>query len=108
MVKLTEAQKARLEELAAMPDSEIDFSDIPETTEADWANARRGMFYQPDWQDITLRLDRNIVDWFEERAKTPEEAHEAINQALADHMTKVRFPNRRTAEEPRRPGDEPH
>ena len=35
-------QKIRLAALAAMPDSEIDTSDIPEDT--DWSNAQRGKF----------------------------------------------------------------
>lgn len=37
--RLTEEQKAELAALAAMPDDEIDFSDIPETL--DWSGARR-------------------------------------------------------------------
>ena len=40
--QLTEEQLARLEALAAMPDSEIDTSDIPEDT--DWSAAERGKF----------------------------------------------------------------
>ena len=97
MVKLTEEQRAELEALEAMPDDQIDYSDIPEMTEADWSKAKRGMFYKPDWQDITLSLDQNVVDWFEEQAETPEEAHRNINQALVEHMRRVRFPGRKTA-----------
>ena len=97
MVKLTPQQRAELEALEAMPDDQIDLSDIPEMTEADWAKAKRGMFYKPDWQDITLRLDQNVVDWFEEQAETPEEAHRNINQALVEHMRRMRFPGRNTA-----------
>ena len=97
MVKLTDAQKAELEALEKLSDDEIDLSDIPEMTEAEWAKAKRGMFYQPDWQDITLRLDQNVVDWFEGQAETPEEAHRNINQALVEHMRRVRFPGRKTA-----------
>ena len=40
--QLTNEQYARLEALAAMPDSEIDTSDIPEDT--DWSAAERGKF----------------------------------------------------------------
>ena len=36
-----------IEELKQLCNRPIDFSDIPETTEADWANARRGVFYRP-------------------------------------------------------------
>ena len=96
MVKLTDEQRAELEALEAMPDDQIDYSDIPEMTHEDWARARRDMFYRPDWQDITLRLDRNVVDWFEENA---EEAAKAINQALMEHMRRVRFPYRKPSKE---------
>ena len=92
MVKLTDKQKAELEALEAMPDDQIDYSDIPEINDADWSKAKIGMFYQPVWQDITLRLDQNVVDWFKEQAETPEEAAKAINQALTEHMRRVRFP----------------
>jgi len=34
--------RAQLNDLAAMPDSEIDCSDVPETL--DWSNAKRGRF----------------------------------------------------------------
>ena len=40
--QLTDEQHARLEALAAMPDSEIDNSDMPEDT--DWSAAERGKF----------------------------------------------------------------
>ena len=40
--QLNNEQHARLEALAAMPDSEIDTSDIPEDT--DWSDAERGKF----------------------------------------------------------------
>ena len=42
--ELTEAQIANLKALAARPDSEIDFSDIPEMTDEEWKNAERGRF----------------------------------------------------------------
>jgi hypothetical protein len=43
---LTKARRAKLKALAARPDSEIDASDIPEMTEQQWKNARRGHFYR--------------------------------------------------------------
>lgn len=39
---LNKRQKAEIEPLAALPDEEIDTSDIPEIL--DWSGARRGMF----------------------------------------------------------------
>ena len=48
--------------LAAMRDADIDFSDIPE--QLDWKDAKRGVFYKPIKQQLTLRLDADVVDWF--------------------------------------------
>ena len=48
MVKLTEKQRAELQELEAISDDEIDLSDIPER-EIDWSKAKIGMHYKPDW-----------------------------------------------------------
>ena len=98
MVKLTEEQKARLEALEKLPDDQIDFSDIPEKP-IDWSKAKIGMFYKPDWQDITLRLDQNVVDWFEENAETPDEAHQEINRVLMKHIRRVRFPGKEPVKE---------
>ena len=64
--ELTELQKADLEPLRNLPDEEIDTSDAPEIL--DWSKAKRGMFYRPFKQQITLRLDADVVSWFKERA----------------------------------------
>ena len=94
MVKLTDEQKAQLEALEQLSDDEIDLSDIPERP-IDWATAKIGMHYKPDWQDITLRLDQNVVDWFENHAGNQGKAHQDINQVLMDHIWRVRFPGRK-------------
>jgi uncharacterized protein (DUF4415 family) len=65
--KLTRKQKAELKALAAMPDDEIDTSDIPEVT--DWTGARRGVFYRPVKQQLTLRLDADVIAWFKRRGE---------------------------------------
>ena len=90
MVKLTKEQKAELEALDKLSDDEIDLSDIPEQP-IDWSKAKVGMFYQPDWQDVTLRLDQNVVDWFEENAENPMAGHRDINRVLMDDIWRVRF-----------------
>ncbi len=43
--------------------SEIDFSDMPATSESDWANAKRGQFYRPIKKQITVRIDADVVEW---------------------------------------------
>ena len=43
-IKLTQSQKEKLDALAALPDDEIDTSDIPEVLEG--ANSVRGLFHK--------------------------------------------------------------
>ena len=42
---LTDRQAAEIESLAALPDDQIDTSDIPEIV--DWSDARRGLLCRP-------------------------------------------------------------
>jgi uncharacterized protein (DUF4415 family) len=60
---LTEAQITNLKRLAGRPDSEIDFSDIPELTDEQWKNAERGQFYRPVKRQITARVDADVLEW---------------------------------------------
>ena len=63
---LTPEQEAELKALrAAMPDDDIDFSDIPATTEAMWKNAEIGKFYRPVKKQVTVRIDADILAWLQ-------------------------------------------
>ncbi len=42
----TEAQEANLKALATRPESEINYSDVPELTEEQGRRVRRGVFYR--------------------------------------------------------------
>jgi uncharacterized protein (DUF4415 family) len=66
---LTEADRRQLRKIAEMPDSEIDTSDIPELTEEQWKNAVRGRFYRPVKQQITARLDSDVLHWLKSQGK---------------------------------------
>jgi uncharacterized protein (DUF4415 family) len=66
---LTEAQRARLRALAARPDSEIDFSDIPELTAEQWKKGIRGHFYRPVKRQITARVDTDVLEWLRAQGK---------------------------------------
>jgi uncharacterized protein (DUF4415 family) len=66
---LTEAQKANLEALAARPESEIDYSDIPPVTAEQWKHARRGEFYRPIKRQITARVDADVLEWLKAQGK---------------------------------------
>ena len=87
-VELTEQQKADLERLRNMPDEEIDTSDAPEIL--DWSNAKRGMFYRPVKQQITLRLDADVVSWFKEHAGEDGRGYQTeMNRALREHVVRT-------------------
>jgi uncharacterized protein (DUF4415 family) len=81
--KLTPELLAESERLAAMPDEDIDLSDMPEVL--DWSNAERGKFYRPVKQQLTLRLDADVVHWFKIHAKGGG-YQTRINQALRDYV----------------------
>ena len=82
--ELTAAQKAELEALAALPDEEIDTRDIPE--QRDWSDAKRGLFYRPIKQQLTLRLDADLIAWFKERAPSGQGYQTRINAALREYV----------------------
>ena len=66
---MTAARKRRFEKLAQLPDSEIDFSDIPELTEKFWKNAIRNPYYRPIKKQLTLRLDADVIAWLRKKGK---------------------------------------
>lgn len=82
--ELTEKQRATLKALEELPDDRIDTSDIPEVL--DWSNARRGVFYRPVKQQITLRLDADLIAWFRARAEGGRGYQTDINRALRRHV----------------------
>ena len=80
---LTRRQKADIEALAALPDEDIDTSDIPEIL--DWSGARRGALYRPMKQQITLRLDADVLAWFRANAPGGRGYQTEINRVLREH-----------------------
>jgi uncharacterized protein (DUF4415 family) len=64
---LSGEEKQQLERLAAMPDEEIDLSDIPEWTEEMWKNAVRNPFYRPVKKQLTVRVDSDVIAWLKQK-----------------------------------------
>jgi uncharacterized protein (DUF4415 family) len=81
---LTPSQLAELTALAALPEDAIDTSDAPEL--ADWSGAKRGLFYRPVKQQLTLRLDADVVAWFKIHAASDEGYQTRINRALREYV----------------------
>ena len=70
--ELLAARKPRRNEvakLAALPEEQIDTSDIPELTDAQLAEMRRGEFYRPVKQQITARVDADVLAWLKAQGK---------------------------------------
>jgi uncharacterized protein (DUF4415 family) len=82
--QLTREQSAELRALARLPDGAIDTSDAPELL--DWSNAKRGVFYRPIKQQLTLRLDADVVAWFKHHTTSSEGYQTRINRALREYV----------------------
>jgi len=78
---LTPELEAELEVLAAMSDEDIDTSDAPPVT--DWTGARRGVFFRSVKQQLTLRLDADLIDWFR---RSGDGYQTRINAALREYV----------------------
>jgi uncharacterized protein (DUF4415 family) len=65
---ITEAQRKELKALEAMPDSEIDYSDVPKRTNPP-SEVIVGRFYRPIKQLVSLRVDADVLAWYRGRGK---------------------------------------
>lgn len=59
----TPERLAELARLEAMPEEQIDTKDMPELTAAELADMERGRFYRPVKQQVTARLDADVLAW---------------------------------------------
>lgn len=86
---LTEAQLAELAALAALPDDSIDLTDMPEVL--DWSNAERGKFYRPVKQQVTLRLDADVLHWFKSKGGRGYQTriNAALRRAIEEEVRKA-------------------
>jgi uncharacterized protein (DUF4415 family) len=90
---LTRRQMAELKSLAVLRDDAIDTSDAPELL--DWSGAKRGLFYRPVKQQLTLRLDADVVAWFKTHTAPDEGYQTRINRALREYVQRQARSTRR-------------
>jgi uncharacterized protein (DUF4415 family) len=88
MKKVPDSIRKELAMLAAKPESEIDYSDIPTSTKKDWAGAARGKFYRPIKQQLTVRIDADVIEWLKGFGKGYQSRLNAILRAAM--MAKAR------------------
>lgn len=67
MKKVSKKQAKELAALAAMPDDEIDLTDIPEVL--DWSGAVVGKYYRPIKKSLTIRLDADVLAWLKSQGR---------------------------------------
>ena len=83
---LTGAPEAELKALTAMPDSQIDHSDIPPLSDDFWKNAIKNPFYKPIKQATTVRVDSDVLLWLKGQGKGYQTR---INAILRDAMLRA-------------------
>jgi uncharacterized protein (DUF4415 family) len=66
---LTKVQEDNLKRLAAMPDDEVDYDDMPALTDTQLAEMQRGRFYRPVKTQITARVDADVLAWLKSQGK---------------------------------------
>jgi len=77
---MSEETKARLK---AMKDEDIDLSDIPASSDnAIWT--RPGLLTSENKQQLTLRLDRDVVDFFKQSGRRYQTRINAVLRAFVD------------------------
>ena len=81
MTKPSRKQQKELKTLAAMRDSQIDFSDQAEVR--DWSRAVVGRFYRPIKKSLTIRLDADVLAWLKAQGRGYQTR---INQLLRSAM----------------------
>ena len=81
MGKVTKQQAEELRRLAEQREENIDTTDIPELK--GWSEVQRGRFYRPRKQQITLRIDADLLTWFRSLGG---KYQTRINAALREYM----------------------
>jgi uncharacterized protein (DUF4415 family) len=77
--------------LRAQPESEIDYSDIPQLQEDFWKKAVRNPFYRPTKTSTTVRIDSDVLHWLRAHGKGYQSRLSAIlrREMLASLKTTV-------------------
>lgn len=69
MSRIKYQHEAELKALANQSDDDIDYSDIPATDDAQWAEAVRGEFYRPLKTQASVRIDADVMEWLKRPGK---------------------------------------
>ena len=83
---LSQKLRAEAKALAAMPESAIDTAEMPEIV--DWSGAVRGAFYRPVKKPLSLRIDADVIHWFQLQGQGYQTRINAILREYVDRHRK--------------------
>ncbi len=78
---LTAKLQAEIDALARTPESEIDIGEMAPIT--DWSGAQRGAFYKPIKRPLSIRVDADVIDWFQRQGAGYQTR---MNEALREYV----------------------
>jgi len=81
----TKESRTDWEKLEKVPDEKIDTSDVPELDEAFFRNAKVRL--PAGKQLVSLRIDRDVLDWFKQQGKGYQTRINAILRAYVQAHT---------------------
>lgn len=76
--------KKRREEIAALPDAEIDYSDIEELGPEFWQQAK--VVFPAAKKAVTIRIDGDVLDWFKNGGKGYQSRMNAVLRSYMESM----------------------
>lgn len=82
-------QEKALDELKAIPDSEIDYSDIPETDVSFWKDAK--VKKPKSGKAISLHVDKDVLAWFKSQDKEYQSLMSAVLKAYVQSKRSKHF-----------------
>ena len=85
---LTAKQKAEIKAAATLPDSAINYSDIPPLSDEFWQKAVSNPFYKPTKTTTTVRVDADVLVWLKSKGKGYQTRLNAILRAAMLHEIK--------------------
>jgi len=88
MSKVPDSVKQELAALVGISDDQINYSDIPATTTKDWEGAVRGRFYRPVKEQMTVRIDADVLAWLKAQGKGYQSRMNAILREAMLHDIK--------------------
>lgn len=81
-------RKLSLEELAALPDEDIDTSDIPELDEDFWSRAE--LVEREGTEQVTLRIKKSVLQFYRSSGKGYQTRMNAVLESYARSLKKRR------------------